>query len=187
MNKLIAVVGMAGSGKSIATDYLQEQGWTKIYFGGAIYDRMRKEGIEITPDSQREYRENIRKQYGMGAVAEILKDDIAAAFKAGNTVLDGLYSWDEYIILKEKFGDVLKLICVCCDKEIRYERIGKRTERPFNHNEIINRDLTEIENLAKGGPIAFADYYIFNNGDLDEYINRLNEILEKLESNEGEK
>ena len=32
MNKLIAVVGMAGSGKSIATDYLKENGWNKIYF-----------------------------------------------------------------------------------------------------------------------------------------------------------
>lgn len=30
MNKLIAVVGMAGSGKSIATDYLEKKGWTKI-------------------------------------------------------------------------------------------------------------------------------------------------------------
>ena len=36
MSKLIAVVGMAGSGKSIATDYLKEHGWNKIYFGGAV-------------------------------------------------------------------------------------------------------------------------------------------------------
>ena len=187
MNKLIAVVGMAGSGKSIATDYLKEQGWKKIYFGGAIYDRMRKEGIEITPDSQREYRENIRKKYGMGAVAEILKEDIEKAYQETDTVLDGLYSWDEYLILKEKFGDVLKLICVCCDKNIRYERVGKRVDRPFNHAEILNRDLTEIENLAKGGPIAFADYYILNNGNLVNYIDRLNEILQNIENNKGAK
>ena len=186
MNKLIAVVGMAGSGKSIATDYLKENGWTKIYFGGAVYDRMRKEGIEITPESQKEYRENLRKQYGMGAVAEILKFDIENAYKENNTVLDGLYSWDEYLILKEKFPN-LKLICVCCDKEIRYERIANRIDRPFNHDEIIRRDLTEIENLAKGGPIAYADYYIFNNGNLDDYEKRLNEILNIIENQEGEK
>lgn len=185
MNKLIAVVGMAGSGKSIATDYLQANGWTKIYFGGAIYDRMRKENIEITPDTQRQYRENIRKQYGMGAVAEILKSDIEIAYSKGNTVLDGLYSWDEYIILKEKFPNI-KLICVCCDKNIRYERISKRIERPFNHNEIIERDLTEIENLAKGGPIAYADYYIFNNGNLEEYEKRLKEIINTI-NQEGDK
>ena len=186
MNKLIAVVGMAGSGKSIATDYLQNNGWTKIYFGGAVYDRMRKEGIEITPESQKEYRENIRKQYGMGAVAEILKFDIENAYKENNTVLDGLYSWDEYLILKEKFPN-LKLICIVCDKAIRYERIGKRQDRPFNHDEIIIRDVSEIENLAKGGPIGYADYYIFNNGNLEEYEKRLIEILNTIEETEGEK
>lgn len=186
MNKLIAVVGMAGSGKSIATDYLENKGWTKIYFGGAVYDRMRKEGIEITPESQKEYRENLRKQYGMGAVAEILKFDIENAYKKGNTVLDGLYSWDEYLILKEKFPS-LKLICICCDKDIRYERIAVRVDRPFNHDEIIRRDLTEIENLAKGGPIAYADYFIFNNGNLEDYENRLNEILNTIDKQEGEK
>ena len=186
MNKLIAVVGMAGSGKSIATDYLEKNGWTKIYFGGAVYDRMRKEGIEITPESQKEYRENIRKQYGMGAVAEILKFDIENAYKENNTVLDGLYSWDEYLILKEKFPN-LKLICVVCDKAIRYERIAKRPERPFNHDEIIIRDVSEIENLAKGGPIGYADYFIFNNGNLEEYNERLIEILNTIDEHEGEK
>ncbi|MBO5120566.1 MAG: AAA family ATPase [Bacilli bacterium] len=186
MNKLIAVVGMAGSGKSIATDYLQNNGWTKIYFGGAVYDRMRKEGIEITPESQKEYRENLRKQYGMGAVAEILKFDIENAYKENNTVLDGLYSWDEYLILKEKFPN-LKLICIVCDKAIRYERVGKRIDRPFNHDEIIIRDVSEIENLAKGGPIGYADYYIFNNGNLEEYEKRLIEILNTIEETEGEK
>lgn len=186
MNKLIAVVGMAGSGKSIATDYLEKNGWKKIYFGGAVYERMRKEGIEITPDSQKEYRENLRKQYGMGAVAEILKIDIENAYNEGNAVLDGLYSWDEYLILKEKFPN-LKLICVVCDKTIRYERIAKRIERPFNHDEIITRDLSEIENLAKGGPIAYADYFIFNNGNLEEYEERLIEILNTIDKQEGEK
>ena len=180
MPSLIAIVGMAGSGKSIATDYLENKGWKKIYFGGAVYDRMRQEGIEITPDSQKEYREMLREKYGMGAIAEILKFDIENAYKQGNTVLDGLYSWEEYLILKEKFKDLV-LICICCDKDIRYERIAKRIDRPFNHDEVIKRDLTELENLNKGGPIAYADYFINNNGDLDHYINRLEVIINKIE------
>lgn len=185
MNKLIAVVGMAGSGKSIATDYLEKKGWKKIYFGGVIYEHMREEGIEITPESQKEYRENIRKKYGMGAVAYLLKDKIEEAYKTCDTVLDGLYSWDEYVILKEKFGGRLKLVCVCCDKAIRYERIGRRVDRPFNLEEIQIRDLSEIENLAKGGPIAFADYYIFNNGDIESYEKRLLEILTDIDKQLG--
>ena len=41
MKKLIAVVGMSGTGKSVATSYLEEQGYQKIYFGGVIYDKTR--------------------------------------------------------------------------------------------------------------------------------------------------
>lgn len=181
MNQLIAIVGMSGSGKSIATDYLEKKGWNKIYFGGVIYDRMKKEGIEITPDSQKEYREKIRKEYGMGAVAMLLLDDIDHAYQTGDTVLDGLYSWDEYLILKEKYGAALKMICICADKDLRYERVGKREERPFSKEEIVKRDITEIENTAKGGPIAFADYYILNNGSIENYIQRLEEIIANIE------
>lgn len=185
MNKLVAVVGMAGSGKSVATEYLEERGWKKIYFGGVIYDHMKEEGIDITPDSQKEYREKLRKKYGMAAVAILLKDKINKAYQEGNTVLDGLYSWDEYLVLKEEFPE-LKLVCVTCDKKLRYERVGCRKERPFNRMEIIKRDISEIENLAKGGPIAIADYYLLNNGSLTEYENRLLEILEDIDKQEGE-
>lgn len=40
-------------------------------------------------------------------------------------------------------------------KELPQEKIC-----PFNNKDIIIRDCAEIENSAKGGPIAFADYYI---------------------------
>ena len=40
MKKLIAIIGMAGSGKSIVTTYLENKGYNKIYFGGVIYDLM---------------------------------------------------------------------------------------------------------------------------------------------------
>ena len=186
MNKLVAVMGRAGSGKSIATSYLKKKGWTKIYFGGVIYDKMKEEGIEITAESQKEYCKKIRKEYGMAAVAILLKDKIKKSYENNNTVLDGLYSWDELLVLKEEFPE-LKLVCICCDKELRYQRIGQRVDRPFNRDEVIKRDVSEIENLAKGGPIAFADYYVLNNGSLDEYENRLEEILVAIEKQEGEK
>ena len=181
MKKLIAVVGMSGSGKSVLTSYLEDKGYKKIYFGGVIYDKMKEEGIEITPDSQKEFRENLRKEHGMGVVAKLLLPKIEEAYSKGNTVLDGLYSWDEYLILKEKFID-LKLVCVCTDKKIRYNRVESRADRPFNHEDIIKRDIAEIENSLKGGPIAFADYYILNNGDLNSFYKRLEEILDDIDN-----
>ena len=73
----------------------------------------------------------------------------------------------------------LKLISIVVDKDIRYERVNVREDRPFDREAIIYRDLSEIENLYKGGPIAYADYYILNNSDKEAVINRIKDILKK--------
>ena len=180
MNKIIAIVGMCGSGKSIASEYLEKElGYQKVYFGGVIYEKMKEENIEITPESQKVYRENLRKKYGMGVVAEILLPKIKELSKENNVVLDGINAWAELKILKKEFPN-LNTISIVVDKKIRYDRIKIRPDRPFNNQEAMDRDISEIENLAKAGPIAYADYYIFNNGTIEEYITRLNEILKQI-------
>ena len=181
MNKLIAIVGMSGTGKSVITDYLESIGWNKLYFGGITYKLMQEAGIERTPDgkSEKEFREKLRKDYGPECYAKFLEPDIKENLKKGNVVLDGLYSWYEYKYLIERFKN-LKLICVITDKELRYKRVGNRPDRAFNKDAIIYRDISEIENLAKGSPIADADYYILNNGTIDDELTRLKEILKKI-------
>lgn len=180
MNKIVAFVGMCGSGKSIGTDILENNGWHKVYFGGVTYKKMAEEGIVRTPDSEREYREKLRKEYGPECYAKLLLPEIEEYVKEKNVVLDGLYSWYEYKYLKENLKEDFKLICIVADKDIRYERIANRPERPFDNVKARERDLSEIENLYKGGPIAYADYYILNNGTIDEYAKRLDEILEQI-------
>ena len=82
------------------------------------------------------------------------------------------------MILNKEFE--LTTIAVVADKDLRYERLSKRIERPFNKTEAIRRDITEIENIAKAGPIAYADFYIFNNGTIEDFHNRLDEILKEI-------
>lgn len=181
MNKLIAIVGMSGSGKSVASDYLERKGFKKIYFGGVVLEEMKKRGLEVTPENERKVREDLRHEHGMAAMAKLLLPKIEESVKEYDTVLDGLYSWDEYIVLKEVFHSQLKLISIVVDKDIRYHRVGIRKVRSLTEEEIEKRDISEIENLAKGGPISIADYYLLNNGDLSEYEKRFDEILMKIE------
>lgn len=180
MGKIVAIVGMCGSGKSIASEYFEQSNYQKVYFGGVIYEKMKEEGIEITPDSQKEFRENLRKEHGMGVVAKILLPKIEELSNKGDVVLDGLYSWDEYIILKEKFSDLL-VIAIVTDKKMRYNRLSTRKDRPFSNEDAIKRDVSEIENSAKGGPIAYADYFILNNGDMNTYLNDLENVKRQIE------
>ena len=37
--------------------------------------------------------------------------------------------------------------------------------------------MAEIENMKKGGPIAFADFYLENNGNKEELEEKVEEIL----------
>ena len=181
MNKIIAIVGMCGVGKSVASDILEELNYKKVYFGGVTMDKMKEEGLEITPENEKMMRERLRSEYGMGAYAIILLPRIKELSQDNNVVLDGLYSWDELKILKEELGDALSVIAIVADKKLRYDRLSVRDIRPFNNDEAKNRDISEIENIAKAGPIAYADYYIDNNHDVETYRKRLLEILEVIE------
>lgn len=181
MNKIIAIVGMCGSGKSVASEIFEELGYKKVYFGGVTLEKMQEEGIEITPDNEKKMREGLRSKYGMGAYAILLLPRIKELAKDNDVVLDGLYSWDELKILQKELGGRLTVIAIVVDKKIRYDRLSTRSIRPLTNEEAMNRDVAEIENIAKAGPIAYADYYIDNNHDLDSYRKRLMEILEEID------
>ena len=81
---------------------------------------------------------------------------------------------------KKIFGDNFKVICVVVDKDIRKARIAERNTRALTSEEVDIRDLTEIENIEKAGPIAIADYYILNNSDKNHLLNECEKILVKL-------
>ena len=180
MNKIIAIVGMCGVGKSVASEILEELNYKKVYFGGVTMDKLKEAGLDVTPENEKMMREKLRAEYGMAAYAIILLPRIRELVLNNDVVLDGLYSWDELKILKEELGDALTVIAVVADKQIRYNRLAVRDVRPFTNEEAMKRDISEIENIAKAGPIAYADYYIDNNYDIETYKNRLYEILEDI-------
>ncbi|MBQ6394581.1 AAA family ATPase [Candidatus Saccharibacteria bacterium] len=181
--KLVAIVGMSGSGKSVAVDYLTEKGIPKVYFGGMILKEVERRGLAVTPDNERFVREDVRERFGKDWVVQQVIAEVEDLVAAGQKkiVLDGLYSWTEYKIMKKKYpGEELQVIAVVVDKDLRHKRVGKRPIRPLTPEEIQLRDKTEIENLEKGGPIVAADYYILNNGTIEEMHKRLVEILEEM-------
>lgn len=182
MNKIIAIVGMCGTGKSVASEYLENKGFKKVYFGGITYEKLAEAGIERTALSEKKMREDLRKEYGMGCYAILSLPKIKEYYKTSNVVIDDLYSWSEYKVLLEEFGSNVILLGVVTDKELRYSRIAVRPGRNYTKEEAIDRDLSELENLEKGLPIAYADYYILNNGTIDDYKTRLEEILKQIGS-----
>lgn len=173
MNKVIALVGMCGSGKSVVSDYYKEKGYAYVYFGGVTMDELKRRGLEVNEKNEKFVREDLRKIHGMAAYAILTLPKIEEGLKKGNVICDGLYSWAEYKILKEKFGDSLIIVAVYAPPKLRYERLAKRPVRPLTFEESKKRDYAEVEISDKGGPIAMADYTLLNVGAVEELMNQV--------------
>jgi len=174
--KIIAVVGMCGSGKSEAVKFFTDRGYKKVYFGDVVITELKSRGLEINEKNERKIREELRAEYGMGVMAIKSIDKIREFFGNDNVVIESMYSWEEFKIIKEAFGDDFEVLAIYTTKKLRYERLGRREFRPLTEEEAMSRDISEIQNLDKGGPIAYADYTLINDLTLDD----LNKNLEKL-------
>ena len=195
MNKIIALAGMTGSGKTAISDYLANKGYLFLRFGQITLDILKDKGLELNEANEKKIREDVRKKYGMGAYATLNIPKFDEFIKKGNVIADGLYSWSEYKILKERYGSQLIVISVFSPPIVRYARLEQRTHvnedsdmknRPLSKEHAKSRDFAEIENLEKGGPIAMADFTIINIGTKEELINNLNEILKEIKKLDGE-
>lgn len=77
------------------------------------------------------------------------------------------------------------MIAVAAPRQERYRRVLARQDghRKYTSvDQISTREVDEIENLEKGGPIALADYTIVNDTDTDTLHQRLDTLISSLGS-----
>lgn len=180
--KILAFVGLTGSGKSSAVEYLTAKGHPKVYFGGIVLDEVKRRGLELTQENEQPIREELREKEGKDFVVKRIVTQIKELVNAGQhrIVADGLYTWTEYKVLKHEFPGELTVVAVVTPKHLRKQRMANRPVRPLTSEQVDQRDWAEIENIEKGGPIAIADYFIANDGNLDELHAQLDKILETI-------
>lgn len=180
--KIIAFVGLPGAGKSSAVNYLTAKGLPKVYVGGLIVEGVKALGLPVNPQNEREYRERMRHEHGNDYFIRQCAKQINHLFEAGQhtVVLDGLYTWTEYKYLKHKFPGELVTIAIVVPRHERHHRLAVRPIRPLTEAEATERDWAEIENLEKGGPIAIADYFLYNNASIDALHADIDALLHQI-------
>lgn len=177
---VVAIVGLAGSGKSEVAKVFEEAGFIRVRFGDVTDEEVKRRGLVLNEDNERLVRESLRKEHGMEAYAVLNLPRIDAALERASVVADGMYSWEEYLLLREHYGNSFRVVAVWASPETRYRRLAVRQVRPLTPDEARSRDRAEIENTNKGGPIAMADYMIVNEGKLDNLRAQTKKIIAEL-------
>ncbi len=144
-------------------------------------DELKNQGLEVNEVNERKIREGLREKYGMAAMAIKSLPKIKEILATSDHVLvESLYSWEEYLILQEEFGDNFKILAVYSSPATRYARLQHRPTRPLTAAEARSRDYSQIANLHQAGPIAIADYTVINEGAMKELYEQIEKIVNKL-------
>lgn len=179
---------MAGAGKSEVTEYMRKKRkFGYVRFGQITLDKVKALGEQPSEALERKIREDNRKKYGMAAYAILNEPKFDELLKSGDVIGDGLYSWEEYLELKNRYGESLIVIAVYAPPEMRYSRLDGRADkhgkdenlryRSFTREESAARDYAEIENLHKAGPIVMTDYTVLNIRDIKWLHLQIGDVL----------
>jgi dephospho-CoA kinase len=173
--KVVAIVGMTGAGKSEVARVFEEHGFKKVRFGDITDEELNNRGLEPNEENERSIRDGLREKY-----AKLSLPRIDSSLKSSNVVVDGLYSWEEYTLLKERYGERLNVLAVWSSPAARHARLAHRAKRTLTLKEAASRDKSEIENINKGGPIAMADFAILNENSLERLKRETERVLSAL-------
>jgi len=178
--KVVAIVGMAGAGKSEVARVLEKDGFKKVRFGDITDQELKSRGLELNEENERYVRQQLRKEHGMAAYAKLNLPRIDALLKLSDVAVDGLYSWEEYTLLKKHYGSELITVAIWASPATRHQRLTTRVERPLTADQASSRDKEEIEHSSKGGPIAMADFTIINESSLEDMERETERVLSVL-------
>jgi dephospho-CoA kinase len=182
--KIIVIIGLPGSGKSVASKLIARKGIPVYKPGSVIKEEVAKRGLELTVESEEHVSRQLRKEHGMDAPARFLGEKIEKD-KSEIICMDGFRNIEE-VEYMERFGEIF-LVEVRAPKEVRHGRLIERANSrdPCDSKAAEWRDGMEIERGL--GKLLETEKYkkfvINNNGNLQNLEKRLEETLERIKQN----
>jgi len=178
--KIIAITGMPGSGKKSIRDELEKKGIPVLVMRHIVEDELREKGIEPTNESLREYATDLRKKFGYTVVAERCLVKLKE-MNVSVVILDGIRGDMEVEFFRKQKDVEFVLIAAIASAEIRFERLKNRglewdmkTKEEFDY-----RDKKELS-WGLGKAIEMADYKIENEGSVEEFRKKIDEVIAEL-------
>ncbi len=178
--KILAIVGLPGSGKTTAIEAISDLGIV-VTMGNVVRNEAKRRNIESSGSNLGKIAEELRKNDGPGIIAKKCVDLIMK--KKDNIIfIDGIRSLAEVSIFR-KFWK-FPIIAIIVDEKKRLRRLFKRSrsDDPKDLEELKERDNRELK-FGLDEVIEEADYKINNNSTVDDLKKKAREVVLKVIQN----
>jgi dephospho-CoA kinase len=174
---IVLLVGMPGSGKEEFKKVAMELGWEVVSMGDVVRNYTTSLGLELNEKNVGSVASRERETKGMDIWARRTLEKI----KNKKTVVDGIRNREEVEFFKKNLGEKLVLVAILSSEKTRFKRIINRG-RPDdvkNIEEFEERDRRELS-WGLGNVISKSDYFIVNEGTLEEFKEKVRSFLNSL-------
>lgn len=177
---IIGFVGYPGSGKSEATATAQALGFDVVSMGDVVRRHMREQGIELSEQNVGVTANELRRHYGMEAVARMCIPMIHSS-GSSKIVIDGIRGIAEVRAFKKEFDDQFKLIAIVSSPKTRFKRVcnRNRVDDVHDHGAFTQKDSRELAWGLKDA-LEAADYCLSNEGNIDDFRSAVASLLAEL-------
>ena len=168
VKRIIGVVGMPGSGKSVLDEVATELGFSIVVMGDVIREETTRRGLKPTPKNIGKVMLEIRNEEGPFVVARQCITRIVEA-RTSKAVIEGIRSFDEVKEFRRHFP-AFKLLAIHASPETRLQRIfsRNRSDDGTNLKTFKERDERELK-IGIGSAVAMADHMLINEGSVEEF------------------
>jgi len=175
---VIAIAGMPGSGKAVASGVARERSIPVFVCGDVVREEASSRKLPPSPENLGSLMLKMREEEGPDVMVRRLLPRIGMA-SSGHIVVEGLRSLDEYESLQKRFKT--RLLAIHAPPEQRFQRLLRRgrSDDPKNATDFSRRDHREL-NLGVGSVIALAEHLLVNDSTIESFKLKLKRLYEEI-------
>lgn len=173
---IYGITGMPLSGKTLAAEILEEEGFAVLDMGEVVRIEMEKRGVE--PEKTGPFVNEMRSEHGMDAIAQLSVPYLQEIIdEKDRVVITGMRSWEEKKMFEKEVEGEIEVAAIWASRKTRRERREERQrEEDVKGDGFRERDQREIEN-GVGKLMALSDHLIKNEGTVEQLEEEVKEIV----------
>ena len=179
--RVLAVVGMPGSGKGEFSAIAQDMGIPVVVMGDVIREEVRNQNLPPTDESMGIVARDLREKHGMAAIAQVCVPVITRQ-QAEVVLVDGVRGDAEVTLFSEIFPE-FSLVSIEAPLTTRFARLSERgrSDDLQDISELIARDERECS-FGLGRAMELASVRIDNTGTREAFQDKVREYLTRMKA-----